>query len=67
MNTNKLYNWNFLWFMKEKNNNLGILQSLKIAFRAGIVGSSAMVVQVFSLMWLRTIINYQYRYGGTIR
>ena len=26
----------------------------------------AMVVQVLSLMWMRTTINYQYRHGGTM-
>mmetsp|Transcript_34885 Transcript_34885/g.42091 ORF Transcript_34885/g.42091 Transcript_34885/m.42091 type:complete len:397 (+) Transcript_34885:134-1324(+) len=33
----------------------------------GIPGAIAGAVQVFCLMWLRTIINYQYRYGTTIR
>ena len=28
-------------------------------------GAIAMGVQVVSLLWLRTIMNYQYRYGGT--
>jgi Mitochondrial carrier protein len=27
---------------------------------------AAMVIQVFSLMWMRTTINYQYRHGGTM-
>jgi hypothetical protein len=27
---------------------------------------AAMVVQVMSLMWMRTTINYQYRHGGTM-
>lgn len=31
----------------------------------GISGALAGVVQVFSLMWLRTLINYQCRYGTT--
>lgn len=31
----------------------------------GITGAIAGVVQVLSLMWLRTIINYQSRYGTT--
>ena len=38
-------------------------KSLKKAFKGGIAGSSAMVLQVGSLMWLRTTMNYQYRYG----
>ena len=38
-------------------------RSLKKAFKGGIAGSSAMALQVGSLMWLRTTMNYQYRYG----
>lgn len=37
----------------------------KRAFRGGISGSAAMLVQVGSLMWMRTTMNYQYRYGGS--
>lgn len=37
--------------------------SLKKATNGGLAGASAMVVQVGSLMWLRTTMNYQYRYG----
>lgn len=33
------------------------------ALRGGLAGSSAMVLQVTSLMWLRTTMNYQYRHG----
>jgi hypothetical protein len=33
------------------------------ALAGGIPGMAAMSVQVLSLMWLRTIVNYQYRYG----
>lgn len=29
-------------------------------------GAAAAVVQVCSFMWLRTSMNYQYRYGGTL-
>mmetsp|Transcript_13341 Transcript_13341/g.28963 ORF Transcript_13341/g.28963 Transcript_13341/m.28963 type:complete len:414 (+) Transcript_13341:431-1672(+) len=35
------------------------------AIGGGIPGAIAGVVQVFSLMWLRTVINYQYRYGSS--
>jgi hypothetical protein len=38
----------------------------KKALGGGKAGASASVVQVFSLMWLRTSMNYQYRYGGTL-
>lgn len=33
------------------------------ALRGGLPGMAAMAIQVFALMWLRTTINYQYRYG----
>lgn len=41
--------------------------SQKRAFGGGIAGASAMVVQVFSQMWMRTMMNYQYRYGKGIQ
>jgi len=34
------------------------------AFKGGAAGMIAGVVQVLALMWLRTVMNYQYRYGG---
>ena len=34
----------------------------KRALGGGIAGSMAMVVQVSTLMWMRTTMNYQYRY-----
>ena len=33
------------------------------ALGGGIPGAAAMGIQVLSLMWLRTTVNYQYRYG----
>lgn len=33
------------------------------AVEGGMAGASAAAVQVLSLMWLRTAMNYQYRYG----
>lgn len=36
------------------------------AFKGGWTGAAAMGLQVGSLMWLRTTMNYQYRYGGTM-
>jgi Mitochondrial carrier protein len=36
------------------------------AVGGGTAGASAAVVQVCTLMWLRTCMNYQYRYGGTL-
>lgn len=38
-------------------------KSVNRALGGGIAGSAAMVIQVTSLMWLRTIMNFQYRYG----
>jgi len=35
----------------------------KSALGGGLPGAAAMVIQVGSLMWLRTTMNYQYRYG----
>jgi hypothetical protein len=35
--------------------------------KSGFRGSGAMVVQVTTLMWLRTIMNNQYRYGETMK
>lgn len=40
-------------------------RSAKRALGGGVAGASAMVVQVSSLMWMRTAMNYQYRYGTT--
>lgn len=41
-------------------------QSAQKAISGGKAGATASVVQVLSLMWLRTSMNYQYRYGGTL-
>ncbi|KAK4047922.1 hypothetical protein OIV83_005106 [Microbotryomycetes sp. JL201] len=40
--------------------------ALKKAGGGGVAGALAMVIQVLSLMWIRTIMNYQYRFGGTL-
>ncbi len=37
--------------------------SLKQAFRGGISGSIAMIINICTLMPMRTTVNYQYRYG----
>merc|ERR1719263_483097 len=36
----------------------------KKALSGGIAGMSAQAINVCTLMWMRTIMNYQYRYGG---
>lgn len=40
-------------------------KSANKALGGGMAGAAAMVVQVSSLMWMRTAMNYQYRYGTT--
>lgn len=46
--------------------NAQILPSVVVqAFSSGIAGLQAGALQVITLMWLRTAINYQYRYGNT--
>jgi hypothetical protein len=37
------------------------------AIGGGLAGSAAMIIQVTSLMWLRTIMNYQYRHGSKMK
>ncbi|KAL3756317.1 hypothetical protein ACHAWU_007268 [Discostella pseudostelligera] len=45
----------------------GIIEkAAKKALGGGKAGAAAAVVQVLSLMWLRTSMNYQYRFGGTL-
>mmetsp|Transcript_132319 Transcript_132319/g.257829 ORF Transcript_132319/g.257829 Transcript_132319/m.257829 type:complete len:281 (-) Transcript_132319:125-967(-) len=36
----------------------------KKALSGGIAGMAAQAINVLTLMWMRTIMNYQYRYGG---
>ena len=49
--------------MTETNNSTIIDRSFKKAIGGGLSGSIAMFFQISSLMWLRTTMNYQYRYG----
>lgn len=37
----------------------------KKALSGGIAGMGAQAINVLTLMWMRTIMNYQYRFGGT--
>lgn len=37
---------------------------LEKSVKSGLSGAGAMTVQVSSLMWLRTTMNYQYKFGG---
>lgn len=36
------------------------------AARGGLSGAAAQSVNVLTMMWMRTIMNYQYRYGGSL-
>jgi hypothetical protein len=41
--------------------------ALKSAAGGGLAGAAAMILQVLALMPLRTVMNYQYRFGGTMK
>lgn len=43
-----------------------VKRALKSALGGGVAGAAAMVIQVLALMPMRTIMNYQYRYGGAM-
>mmetsp|Transcript_5870 Transcript_5870/g.17531 ORF Transcript_5870/g.17531 Transcript_5870/m.17531 type:complete len:335 (-) Transcript_5870:696-1700(-) len=43
-----------------------LVHAAKSAFRGGTAGFIAMILQVVLLMWLRTVLNYQYRHRVTI-
>lgn len=45
----------------EKQKESVLLKSIK----SGTAGASAMAVQVISLMWMRTTMNYQFKNGGS--
>lgn len=51
--------------MSDKKYNFSqvLIKARNDALAGGIPGMAAMSVQVVSLMWLRTTVNYQYRYG----
>lgn len=39
----------------------------KRALTGGLAGAAAQAINVLALMWMRTIMNYQYRYGGGLK
>merc|ERR1719245_1629204 len=43
-----------------------IQKASKKAVSGGLAGMAAQAINVLALMWMRTIMNYQYRYGGTL-
>ena len=42
-----------------------LTKAAKKGIGGGLPGAAAGVIQVLTLMWIRTVINYQYRYGTT--
>mmetsp|Transcript_72553 Transcript_72553/g.137155 ORF Transcript_72553/g.137155 Transcript_72553/m.137155 type:complete len:389 (+) Transcript_72553:62-1228(+) len=52
---------------KKKASGSVLRESLHRAVGGGVTGAAAMVVQVTTLMWLRTTLYYQYRYGTSTR
>eukprot|EP00966_Prymnesium_polylepis_P183220 4245834-Prymnesium_polylepis.1 len=44
-----------------------LAKASKKALSGGLAGSIAGVIQVLTLMWMRTTMNYQYRYGTSTR
>lgn len=45
-------------------NNENLQLIIDKSLKSGMSGAGAMTIQVSSLMWLRTTMNYQYKYGG---
>ena len=52
---------------KKEKEPLGVIlkRAGKRALGGGVPGFAAMIIQVLALMWLRTLVNYQYSRGGT--
>ncbi|KAF9496912.1 mitochondrial carrier [Pleurotus eryngii] len=52
-------------FIDGGDSDFDLKKALKKALGGGLSGAAAMVLQVLTLMPLRTVMNYQYRYGTT--
>ncbi|KAF9267085.1 mitochondrial carrier [Marasmius fiardii PR-910] len=52
-------------FIENDDLHFDFKKALKSALGGGLSGAAAMVLQVLTLMPLRTVMNYQYRYGTT--
>lgn len=74
-----LLKWLTFWFLlslfllyliskaiSEGSGEIDWLSALKAALGGGLSGAMAMIIQVITLMPLRTVMNYQYRFGGTM-
>lgn len=48
-------------------NNFDLKKTLYSALGGGAAGAAAMIIQVLTLMPLRTMMNYQYRHGGSFK
>ncbi|KAG8818069.1 hypothetical protein FRC17_010979 [Serendipita sp. 399] len=57
----------FIVVRNSKDREFDWRRALRQALGGGLAGAAAMVLQVFTLMPLRTIMNYQYRYGTGLR
>ncbi|KAG7085542.1 hypothetical protein E1B28_003100 [Marasmius oreades] len=55
----------FKGFIENDDLHFDYKKALKSALGGGLSGAAAMVLQVLTLMPLRTVMNYQYRYGTT--
>jgi hypothetical protein len=61
--------------MSEENNKVKEQKSIMKIFKesgqkaigGGIAGALAMSINVITLMWLRTTVNYQYRHGTSMK
>ena len=42
-------------------------ESSALGLKGGVAGAAAQGVNVLALMWMRTVMNYQYRYGGGLK
>jgi hypothetical protein len=43
------------------------MSNVKTSVDKGLTGASAMCIQITTLYWLKTITNFQYRYGGSFK
>ena len=50
--------------MTNPNDITNFQRILEKSVKSGLSGAGAMTIQVSSLMWLRTTMNYQYKFGG---
>ncbi|KAF7305474.1 hypothetical protein HMN09_00800100 [Mycena chlorophos] len=53
-------------FLEADDINFDLGKALKSALGGGLSGAAAMVIQVLTLMPLRTVMNYQYRFGTSM-